>query len=365
MRSADVAGPYARPDDPTDELRGRAAELLRRTDARISDLFRSERADWAPRHAELSTALDTLERAVLCGGKRLRPLFAFHGFVAAGGDPDDDRIVDLAGVLELLHAFALIHDDVMDDSAMRRHQPTVHEHYRRRHADAGWAGEDRRTAESFAILLGDLAFAYSMRLEFELPAAVRRRLDQVRTELHVGQYLDLHAAATKSRDPLVARDIAHFKTARYTVAGPLVLGATLAGCEATTDALTAYGDAVGEAFQHRDDLLGVFGDPAVTGKPRYDDLHGAKSTLLLHLTRSRDDGSMADLLDLVGSKRLTDDDAERIADFMRVSGAAAELERQIDTLIDGAIDALDGVPIPATSRSELIRLAKAAGSRSS
>lgn len=391
MRASDVAGTTPRPDSiiplpstmvptattmapptppipPVDAghlLAAQATDLLARTDARIGELFRAERAEWATPHPPLAAAFDTLERAVLCGGKRVRPLFAFHGFVAAAGDPADDRIVDLACALELLHAFALIHDDVMDDSATRRHQPTVHEDYRRRHEVEGWAGEDRRTAEAFAILLGDLAFAFSMRFELDLPPAVRRRLDQVRIELHVGQYLDLHAAASRSQDPFVACDIAHYKTARYTVAGPLVLGAMLAGCETTTEVLTAFGDAVGEAYQHRDDLLGVFGDPDVTGKPRYDDLHGGKSTLLLHLARSHDDGRAGVPFDLIGTDRLRDDDAAAIAAFMCASGAVGELEARIDALIDDAVAALDTIALPDASRAELIRLARLAGSRTS
>lgn len=346
-------------------LESAVAGLLRRVDERIGELFDDERGRWLDRHPEIAPALDTLQSAVLVGGKRLRPQFAFHGFVAAGGEPREASIVDLACSLELLHAFALIHDDVMDESAMRRHRPSVHEEYRRRHVASHWAGDAARTSESFAILLGDLAFAWSVRFELDLPRPVRAELDRIRTELHVGQYLDLASAATRSRDQHTARSIATYKTARYTVTGPLLLGAELAGGERPREALARYGDAVGEAFQHRDDLLGVFGDPIVTGKPRYDDLYAGKSTLLLHYTLERacDDPSVP--LDRLGTDELTESDAAAVAAFMCASGAVAALESRIDELIADAVAALEAVDLPDESRAALVRLAHVSGSRQS
>ncbi len=337
--------------------------FLERVDSRLTVLFETERAEWASVHQEMGAGLDVLETAVLGGGKRLRPLFALQGYMSGGGAPDDEAIVDLACALELLHAFALVHDDIMDDSDTRRHRPSVHEQFRRLHHEHGWAGEARRNAESFAMLLGDLAFALSIRFEVDLPADVRIRLNQVRTELHVGQYLDLVAAATATRDPATAQDIARYKTSKYTVEGPLVLGATLAGNTAAIPVLEIYGDTVGEAFQHRDDYLGVFGDPAVTGKPRYDDLYAGKGSLLLHFATVLAADHPSVPLDLVGTPALTDKDAAAIAEFIAVHGAAAQLEARIDELVNEAILALRVSDLPVDTVNALEQLAYLAARR--
>src|SRR5687768_1291869 len=203
----------------------------------------------------------------------MRPAFAFWSFVGYGGDPLDPRLVDLGAALEMLHTFALVHDDVMDGSAVRRHAPTVHCSLQADHERYGWSGERRRFGEGMAVLLGDLAFVYADFLTSTLPHPVRRCFHDMKVELHVGQYLDLWGAAQRNQTVDRTASVTRYKTAKYSVERPLHLGAALIGDGAlqpeSTQArcLTAYGLAVGEAFQLRDDLLGAYGDPQITGKP--------------------------------------------------------------------------------------------------
>ena len=343
---------------------------LEAVDGRLQALFEDQRLRWQRRYPQLGVGFDAVQSFVLNGGKRLRPRFAYWGWVGAGGlvtesgpEPWTVDLVELGAAIELFHAFALIHDDVMDGSETRRHQPTVHERFAAAHRSAGWQGEQRRTAEGFAILLGDLAFAYSSHLLLRMPPAVGELFDTMRIELHVGQYLDLMCAATDEDDPAIAADVVRFKTAKYSVERPLHLGSALAGSDRGDQCWTAYGLAVGEAFQHRDDLLGMFGDPAVTGKPIGDDLQAGKNTLLLQLTRSAPGAADLEPLRRVGSGQLSEDDVAAIGTFMAGCGAVDAVETRIGRLVCEAIAVLQGGPIDPAARCGLEQLARAAAWR--
>ena len=192
-------------------------------------LFDDERRRWSELDPALVEPLDTLRTFVLNGGKRLRPAFCHWGFVGAGGDPADPAVVDAGAAFELLQAFALIHDDVMDGSAVRRGARTAHLAYGDRHADAAWRGEVRRFGEGVAILLGDLAHVYADRLVPRRSPDVQAVWDELRTELNVGQYLDLVGTARGDVDLAAARRIARYKSGKYTIERPLHVGAALAG----------------------------------------------------------------------------------------------------------------------------------------
>jgi geranylgeranyl diphosphate synthase type I len=342
--------------DPTDEYVARVEE-------RMTRLFAEERDQWSCRYPAIAVGLETVESFVLRGGKRLRPRFLYWGFAAGGGDPRDARLVEVGAAIELFHAFALIHDDIMDASDTRRHQPTVHRRFAALHEQLAWRGERRRVAEAFAILLGDLAFAYSNRLLVGVPAPVAAVFDTMRIELHVGQYLDLHCAATERPDTRTVQDVAAFKTAKYSVERPLHLGTTLASSPHLDPFCSAYGLAVGEAFQHRDDLLGVFGDRSVTGKPTGDDLRAGKTTMLLQRTRQATGAGSIDALARVGTEELGDADIADIAAFMQRCGAVDAVERRIRELIEQAQRTVDRAPLPAAVRGGLADMACRAGWR--
>ncbi|MEV0621701.1 polyprenyl synthetase family protein [Nonomuraea sp. NPDC050404] len=288
-------------------------------------------------------------REFLSGGKRLRPVLCICGWRAGGGGEEKPypMVVRIAASLELFHTFALIHDDVMDESLTRRGRPTVQQAVTTLHSDhprPAWFGT------STAILLGDLTLGWSYELvqAAELDAGKAARLwpalDDMRAQTLSGQYRDLLATGGRRCTVEQALDIVRRKTAAYTVEHPLLLGALLAGADREVlAACSTYGRALGEAFQLRDDLLGVFGDPSVTGKPVTDDLREAKATVLLAIARQRADACQRARLDaLVGDPALDQDGATEAAWILTTTGARAAVEQMIDKRCRRAMAVLSG-----------------------
>jgi len=325
---------------------------------------------------------------LLAGGKRLRPAFCYWGWRACGG-PDGPPIMAAAAALELLHASALVHDDVMDGSDTRRGQPSVHKRFERAHSASQWLGEPTRFGTGAAILIGDLLLAWTdemLRSSGLAADAVWRGLpvlDSMRTEVLAGQFLDLVAqCAPGGRPPGTPREgsgnsavttalrVVTYKSAKYTVERPLQLGAALyAGQpgnsdQAVREAFTGYGIPLGIAFQLRDDILGVFGDPAETGKPVIDDLREGKRTVLLALARERSDDAQAAVLDrCVGDPDLTELAAQQVREVIMDTGALAECEQMISVNLKEALSALEGAPVTSAAKSALADLAVAATAR--
>ncbi|MEJ2859463.1 MULTISPECIES: polyprenyl synthetase family protein [unclassified Saccharothrix] len=349
------AAPLAAPAQPRDLDFDR---VRRDVDDHLADFLDHKRRT-APDHC-LSALVD-LVRDFIAGGKRLRPLFCCCGWVAAGGEPDDPAVLWTAAALELSHSFALIHDDLMDASDLRRGRRTVH----RTVADD--CGCPRDEAERFgagtAILVGDLCFAWCdelltrPRLPEERLRTVRRLVGTMRTELIAGQYLDI---APPSDEPPMSRAwrVVRLKTARYTVELPLQIGAALAGGDRRLlAACSAYGAPLGEAFQLRDDLLGVFGDPAVTGKPDSDDLRDGKRTVLMALAWQQSTPEQRELIEtLHGNPALSSEDAQRLRDVIVATGAPDRVERMIETRAHRALAALRTAPVTAPARRALTDL---------
>ena len=327
-------------------------------EARIDALLAEETARWGVVDAGLLPPLSALRRFVLDGGKRLRPAFCHWAYAGAGGAPSDRAVVDAGAALELLHAFALLHDDVMDGSERRRGRACVHVDFAARHAAAGWRGEPRRFGEGVAILVGDLAFVYADLLMVDVPAEATAIFNELRVELNIGQALDLIGTAEARRDTPMARRIARYKSGKYTVERPLHLGAALMGrLGDLAEPLSAYGLPLGEAFQMRDDVLGTFGDPAVTGKPVGEDLREGKPTPLLAVATARADDDGRKLLDRVGSPDLGDDEIAAIQALMDETGARQETERLVDELADEAVAALDRAALTGEAKAALTELA--------
>jgi geranylgeranyl diphosphate synthase type I len=330
-----------------------------RAEQRIGTLLDAERARWQAVDAGLAEAIDALADLVRAGGKRLRPAFCHWAFVGAGGDPDDPVALDAGAALELLHSFALVHDDIMDGSELRRGRPAVHRAFQDRHDAEGWRGPGQRFGEGAAILVGDFAFVYADVLVTRVPPEARAVFDELRLELCVGQFLDLRATATGERDPERARTIEWYKSGKYTVERPLHLGAALAGRLADLRApLSAFGLPLGEAFQLRDDLLGVFGAEDVTGKPVGDDLREGKLTPLLAAAASRCDDGGTRLLERVGQTDLRGDEIDAIRELLVATGAVAEIETRIERLVDESLTALATVPITEEARTALADLGR-------
>ncbi|MDY7090895.1 MAG: polyprenyl synthetase family protein [Actinomycetota bacterium] len=314
----------------------------------------------------------TARDLVLAGGKRLRPVFAYWGWRGvAGPDAPLEPVLPALAALELMHTFALVHDDVMDESDTRRGRPTAHRIFADRHEHERGVGDSERFGAAAAILIGDLCLVWADQLlaRSNAPQTVRACYDRMRVEAIAGQYLDVlgesrPAAWSVERALVVARH----KTASYTVQRPLQLGLALSGhTDPQTDsAYEAYGLAVGEAFQLRDDLLGVYGDPAVTGKPVSDDLRTGKPTALLMLARKLATPEQRAELALNsagavnpadGSGGFTPAQLQRRAQIITETGAPARLEAMIQERVADGVAALATAPIHEDARTALIDLA--------
>jgi geranylgeranyl diphosphate synthase type I len=336
------------------------AAIAARVDACLDELIAEAHTTWSSFDADLDGPFAEIRRMVRSGGKRLRPAFCHWGFVGAGGDPADGRVVRVGAALELMHAFALFHDDVMDDSASRRGAPTTHAVYGGIHAREGWLGESRRFGEGVAILVGDLAFVLSDQLLLGEPPEVWAIWNELRIELNIGQYLDILGSVQGDRRLEKAERIARYKSGKYTIERPLHLGAVLASPSrgpALVTGLSAYGLPLGDAFQMRDDVIGAFGDTAVTGKPVGDDLREGKPTPLLARAVALAEPAELDVLGRVGVPGLGDDEVAKIQQVIVDTGALAELEARIVALRAEAVAALEHVEITDEARGELVALA--------
>ena len=307
---------------------------------------------------------------VLQGGKRLRPSFCYWGYRATGA-PDDEEIVRAAAALDLLHACALIHDDVIDGSDTRRGAPAVHRKFAALHRTSGWRGDPERFGEAAAILLGDLALIWAdAALDSSgFDAATIHRAapiwDAMRVEVMSGQYLDVVEQARGGGSAERALRVARYKSAKYTIERPLHLGVALGGgSDSLMAAFTAYGLPLGEAFQLRDDLLGVYGDPDVTGKPAGDDLREGKRTVLIaYAVEAANEAQAEQLRVRFGDPQLDDDGVTVLRDVIAATGAVRRVEQLIVDHADEALRALESVVMDETAKISLIDLATTATRR--
>lgn len=330
---------------------------------------------------ELATLMG-LAHTALRGGKRIRPAFCVWGYIAVAGVPQDSEpLLRAAGSLDLLHVSALVHDDLMDGSDTRRGNPSAHRALAGLHDARAWRGQASGFGAAGAILLGDLLLVWSQEmletagLQPDAVARAARYLHAVRTEVACGQYLDVVAAAQPladpSRDPgwalAQASQVVEYKTARYTVLRPLQIGAALAGgTDSVMASLATYGSALGRAFQFRDDVLGVFGDEAVTGKPAGDDLREGKLTVLIAHTLAAVDHDRRRVLDRqLGDPSLTQTDIDDLRTLITDCGALAAVEDQISITAQAARNAATCAEITDDGREALLHLVDLATARQS
>jgi geranylgeranyl diphosphate synthase, type I len=337
------------------------AAIGERVERCLIELLDHEDARWTALAPELAAPLNSVRSLLMAGGKRLRPAFCHWGFIGAGGHDGDPASVRAGAAFELLQAFALFHDDVMDGSSTRRGERTVHLEFSDLHQAEQWTGEARRFGEGVAILVGDLAFVYADQLLTGAPPAAIDIWNELRIELNIGQYLDIVGTARRERDRGAAERIARYKSGKYTIERPLHLGAMLVAPERRAEllpALSAYGLPLGDAFQLRDDVLGAFGDEATTGKPVGDDLVEGKPTPLLAIATARANAPDLETLDLVGRPGIGDREVTEIQQVLVNTGALAELEQVISDLAHSAIVAIHRAPISLTAQDELEALAR-------
>jgi geranylgeranyl diphosphate synthase type I len=349
-------------------------ELADAITGQLRGYLRDRRAEAAHIGSHYDALIAGLQDFVLGGGKRLRPVFAYWGWRAVSKDDADGHALLLFAALELLHASALVHDDVIDSSATRRGRPTAHVRFAALHRDRGWRGPSDQFGMSAAILLGDLALVWADDIvaDIDLPHEARKRVRRVwadiRTEVLGGQYLDIVAEASADESIAAAMAVNTYKTASYTVSRPLQLGAAAAADRPDVQALFHdVGNQLGVAFQLRDDVLGVFGDPAVTGKPSGDDLRSGKRTVLLATAMELADASDAAAAKLLRARvgtDLSDEQARDLCDVIERVGALAAIEDRIAKLTRGALELIADAPIYDAAKSGLSELAALSANRS-
>ena len=342
--------------------------------ARVGKALAAFLSGQASRLDAISETLGPLQDAVgdylLGGGKRLRPAFCYWGWRAAGG-ADTDAIVTASACLELLQACALIHDDVMDGSDTRRGQPAMHRRFSALHRGEDWHGDPEAFGLSAAILIGDLCLIWADELlnTAGLPADALLRAqpvyDEMRVELRAGQYLDLLEQALGGGTVESALRVARYKSAKYTIERPLHMGAALAGADADVLAgYSAYGLPLGEAFQLRDDVLGVFGDPATTGKPAGDDLREGKRTALIAMALTAATPAQVSVVRRhLGDPHLSPTGVAELRQIIDETGALARVEDLIAELTEVALAALATAAVHDDAREALEELAVAATAR--
>jgi len=319
-------------------------------------------------HSGVSIAADIL-RELLADGKCLRSTYLYIGWRC--GAEDHPAAIRAAASLELLHAFALMQDDVMDNSPLRRGRPSAHRALEHWHRERGLPGSPARFGESAAVLLGDLCLVWAEQmlresgLDQESLAPAWRHYDTMRIELAVGQFADLVNDSGGFPSLTAVLDVARRKSGNYTVRRPLEIGAAMAGCdERMMAALSGYGDAVGEAFQLRDDLLGVFGSPDTTGKPTGDDLAARKATTVVVAAYELASAAQRrELKALMTAEQLGPADVTRWQTLIADVGAAARIEEMIDERLVRAFESLETASMQHDVRTILVALAGACTER--
>ncbi|MBK9740686.1 MAG: polyprenyl synthetase family protein [Actinobacteria bacterium] len=348
-----------------------AADLRARVQAVVDEVLAQQGAVLAKVSDDLTPMVDALTE-LLSGGKRMRPAFCYWGWRGAGGDAGhDDDALRAAASLEFLQACALIHDDVMDGFDTRRGLPFAHRRFAGVHRGAEWLGSPENFGVGAAILLGDLCLSWAdemlLTTGFSHDALRRGKdvYDEMRTELMAGQYLDLLEQARGGGSVERALRVVRYKSAKYTIERPLHLGAALAGADASVvDAYSRYGLPLGEAFQLRDDVLGVFGDPKETGKPAGDDLREGKRTVLVAIAVERSTPKQAAVIRRhLGDPGLDADGVTALREIITDTGAQDYTENLITEMLENALAALHSADIDPQAREILTGLAFAATRR--
>ena len=314
--------------------------------------------------SELQPVAHAMKEFITDSGKRFRPIFAYLGYLGTGASPRPE-ILRACTALELVHVCALIHDDVMDGSDTRRNKPAIHKLFESLHDNSSYQGNSERFGLASAILLGDLALVWADRLLVE--SGVTREefinaqsvFSDMRDELMAGQYLDVLEGALATTSVERSLKVARFKSGKYSIERPLHFGASLAGRSDFYESYSKFGLPLGEAFQLRDDVLGVFGDPAVTGKPAGDDLREGKRTVLVGYTRASLSNSVGKLFDeMLSSRELTNEQVGFLQQTIIGSGALEKVERTITELADQAMAALNRITLEPQAMAHLKSMAE-------
>jgi len=338
-------------------------------DTELLEFTRTRAIELQSIDSHLAPVAAALTDFITDGGKRFRPIFAYLGYLGAGAAPSQ-RALRACAALELVHVCALIHDDVMDGSDSRRNKPALHKHFEALHISSNYSGNPEKFGIAAAILFGDLALSWSDQMISESGVDANRALPifyEMRAELMAGQYLDVLEGAIASSNLERSRKIARYKSGKYSIERPLQFGAALAkGSPELQKVFSDYGLPLGEAFQLRDDILGVFGDSSVTGKPSGDDIREGKRTVLMALTAKKMSETDHALLEAaLGNPDLDNSQVAQIQELVKDSGALAECEELIERLLQEALNSLKHPALNGDVAKHLNEMAVAATNRKS
>jgi geranylgeranyl diphosphate synthase type I len=329
-------------------------------EAALTEFLHERREPWVAVDAHTAAAFDSLAELTMAPAKRIRAAMCHWGARIAGRPELDDVMVDAGAGLELLQAFALVHDDIMDRSDRRRGQPTAHITHRDLHAESDWLGDPTHYGYGAAILVGNMAHVYADELLVRAAgsnAEVWHEWNALRSEVNIGQFLDLNGTARRSRSIAEVNRILHYKSVTYTIVRPLYIGAALAGrLSEHRDQLEALGTPLGRAFQLRDDVLGAVGDETLTGKPVGDDLREGKATPLIVDAMEHASEAQRSTLAALGNPELTEAQIEAMGEILRSTGALDRSLDEIAALADEASAVATTMTLDATSRDELLAL---------
>ena len=346
------------------------SQLRSQIDGVLADFTKARSNALVDIGSELQPVAAAMTEFITDGGKRFRPIFAYLGYLGTGATPRPE-ILKACTALELVHVCALIHDDVMDGSDTRRNKPAIHRLFQSLHTDSSYQGNSERFGLASAILLGDLALVWADRLLVE-SGITREELinaqevfSDMRDELMAGQYLDVLEGALATTSVERSLKVARFKSGKYSIERPLHFGAALAGRPEFNETYSSFGLPLGEAFQLRDDVLGVFGDPKVTGKPAGDDIREGKRTVLIAVTMENSSSTERNIVtSALGNPSLSDSQVEEIQGIIKGTGALSEVEKLITELTDQAISALQQSKVEGKIVSVLKEMAIIATQRS-
>ena len=346
------------------------SQLRSQIDGVLADFTKARSNALVDIGSELQPVAAAMTEFITDGGKRFRPIFAYLGYLGTGATPRPE-ILKACTALELVHVCALIHDDVMDGSDTRRNKPAIHRLFQSLHTDSSYQGNSERFGLASAILLGDLALVWADRLLVE--SGITREefinaqevFSDMRDELMAGQYLDVLEGALATTSVERSLKVARFKSGKYSIERPLHFGAALAGRPEFNETYSKFGLPLGEAFQLRDDVLGVFGDPKVTGKPAGDDIREGKRTVLIAVTMENSSSTERNIVtSALGNPSLSDSQVEEIQGIIKGTGALSEVEKLITELTDQAISALQQSKVEGKIVSVLKEMAIIATQRS-
>jgi geranylgeranyl diphosphate synthase type I len=357
--------------------------LLKLVQEHLDEFSSTQRRDFSAISEDLAPLVDYTQ-SLLQGGKRFRALFCYWSWVGHLANSSSqsseqkarsaEAMIGIAASLEMFHAAALVHDDLLDQSDLRRGQPAVHKRFETLHSEANWAGSHERFGVAGSVLVGDLMLGWSSEIfgnallnapSEEISASARDEFSRMRVEVMAGQYLDIveeNAAITRAVEDAVGRanKVILYKSAKYSIEAPLLIGAAFAGASSNQlRQLSEFGVPLGMAFQLRDDVLGVFGDSALTGKPAGDDLREGKRTVLIGYTRASLSNSVGKLFDeMLSSRELTDEQVAFLQQTIIGSGALEKVERTIAELADQAMANLERVEIDSQAKANLKSMAQ-------